>query len=101
MPVLSPLIQAWVQARDWKMRQASLMVIAQVAEGCRKVMLEDSALSSLMALCCNAATDSHSHVKWACCQAIGQICTGAALWQFHWNVLCTGDRYTKSHKESP
>ena len=79
MTVLSPIIQSWSTDADWKKRQAVLIAISQVAEGCRKVMLEDAMLASIMALCCAATGDSHSHVKWAACQAIGQVCTDLAL----------------------
>jgi hypothetical protein len=53
------------------------MSIAQIAEGCRKVLLDDTALASLVAVTSRAAHDAHPIVKWSACQAIGQVCTGA------------------------
>jgi importin-5 len=57
------------------------MSIAQIAEGCRKVLLDDKALASLVAVSTRAAHDAHAIVKWSACQAIGQVCTGVWLLQ--------------------
>ena len=75
--VLWPLIESWAKAPEWQKRHAALMCIAQIAEGCAKMLMQDAALKSLVAICCTAAVDSHAIVKWCACQAIGQVCTGA------------------------
>jgi hypothetical protein len=77
LAVLWPLIDAWSKGGEWQRRHAALMTIAQIAEGCYKVLLQDAALAALVAICCGAAGDAHAVVKWCACQAIGQVCTGA------------------------
>jgi importin-5 len=74
---LWPFIEQWAKDGDWRRRAGALCAIAQVAEGCRKALLPQAPLQALMKICCDAVMDSHPIVKWAACQAIGQICTGA------------------------
>lgn len=76
---LWPLINAWSKDEDWRKRAGALCAIAQIAEGCRKALLPDAHLAALMGICCGAISDTHAFVKWSACQAIGQVCTGAAL----------------------
>lgn len=73
---LWPLIDQWMKDGDWRKRAGSLCAIAQVAEGCRKALLPQAPLQALVKICCDAVMDTHPIVKWAACQAIGQICTG-------------------------
>ena len=54
-------------------RHAGLMALAQIAEGCQKVMTAQ--VSQLVSLIVNAARDPHPRVRWAFCQTIGQLCT--------------------------
>ncbi|KAL4452685.1 hypothetical protein ABPG75_008347 [Micractinium tetrahymenae] len=58
---------------DWKKRHAALITIAQIAEGCVKVFVKQT--DALTALCLQGAADSHPKVRWASCQALGQLCT--------------------------
>ena len=77
LPVLWPIIETWAKSGEWERRHAALLTIAQVAEGCVKMLMQDNALQALVSICCAAAEDSHPIVKWCSCQAIGQVCTGA------------------------
>ena len=79
LSVLWPLIDEWSKSGEWQRRHAALLSIAQVAEGCCNVLLQEQALKALVTTCCNAANDPHAVVKWCACQAIGQVCTGAHL----------------------
>jgi len=47
--------------------------LAQIAEGCAKVMLKE--IKSLVDMCMQGTQDPHPRVRWAACQAIGQMCT--------------------------
>lgn len=58
---------------DWKQRHAALITIAQVAEGCVKVFVKQT--GALTGLCLQGVADVHPKVRWASCQAIGQLCT--------------------------
>ena len=58
---------------DWRKRHAALVCLAQVAEGCAKVM--GSQLPSLVDFCLAGVQDPHPRVRWAACQALGQMCT--------------------------
>ena len=79
LSTLWPLIDAWSKSPEWERRHAALLSIAQIAEGCAKVLTQDNALKALVGICCTAANDAHPIVKWCACQAIGQVCTGATL----------------------
>ena len=48
MPIASAALPAWAGDADWKKRHAALICLAQVAEGCVKVMLQN--LDSLVSL---------------------------------------------------
>jgi importin-5 len=86
---LWPFIEQWAKDGDWRRRAGALCAIAQVAEGCRKALLPQAPLQALMKICCDAVMDSHPIVKWAACQAIGQICTGAHPLPLHliWTIF--------------
>lgn len=58
---------------DWRYRHASLICLAQIAEGCTKVMLKE--IGSLVDMCLQGLQDPHPRVRWAACQAIGQVIT--------------------------
>ena len=60
---------------DWKKRHAALICLAQIAEGCAKVMRERSVMDGLVQLCLVGAQDPHAKVRWASCQALGQLCS--------------------------
>ncbi|KAI7835878.1 hypothetical protein COHA_010225 [Chlorella ohadii] len=58
---------------DWKKRHAALITIAQIAEGCVKVFLKQT--DALTTLCLQGVADAHPKVRWASCQALGQLST--------------------------
>ena len=60
-------------AGDWRKRHAALVCLAQIAEGCSKVMAAQ--LPSLVDFCLAGVRDPHPRVRWAACQALGQMCT--------------------------
>jgi len=59
--------------QDWRYRHAALICLAQIAEGCSKVMLKE--IKGLVDTCLQGIQDPHPRVRWAACQAIGQMCT--------------------------
>lgn len=68
-----PIMMA--DAKDWKKRHAALICLAQIAEGCAKVMRQSEVVQQLVAMCLQGVRDPHAKVRWASCQAIGQLCT--------------------------
>eukprot|EP00775_Hariotina_reticulata_P003510 gene3510-3780_t len=59
VPAAGALLPVWLADADWRKRHAALICLAQIAEGCSKLMLEQ--IEPL--------------VRWAACQALGQMCT--------------------------
>lgn len=73
VPAAGVLLPAWLADSDWKKRHATLICLAQIAEGCNKVMAKQ--LGPLTDMCLTGLQDSHPKVRWAACQALGQMCT--------------------------
>ena len=75
----SGIIQSYMGDADWAKRHAALVAIAQIAEGCSKIMSKN--LPSVATPCLNAFRDQHPRVRWAAVNCIGQLCTdlGPAL----------------------
>eukprot|EP01026_Neomeris_dumetosa_P018002 TRINITY_DN1702_c0_g1_i2.p1 TRINITY_DN1702_c0_g1~~TRINITY_DN1702_c0_g1_i2.p1 ORF type:complete len:847 (+),score=189.15 TRINITY_DN1702_c0_g1_i2:132-2672(+) len=73
VPLAGQMLPQWLQDGDWKKRHAVLISLAQIAEGCEKQL--QSQKEVLTAMCLKGLQDSHAKVKWAACQAIGQLCT--------------------------
>ncbi|KAI8476174.1 MAG: armadillo-type protein [Monoraphidium minutum] len=74
VPAAGALLPAWLQdGADWRKRHAALICLAQIAEGCAKVMLEQ--LQPLVMMCLQGLSDPHPRVRWSACQALGQMCT--------------------------
>ncbi|KAF8055485.1 IPO5 [Scenedesmus sp. PABB004] len=67
------LLPVWLGDADWRKRHAALICLAQIAEGCQKLMEEQ--VEALVAMCLTGLRDSHAKVRWAACQALGQMCT--------------------------
>lgn len=61
---------------DWKQRHAALMTISAVGEGCHKQM--EAMLENIMAAVINYLRDPHPRVRYAACNAIGQMSTDFA-----------------------
>jgi hypothetical protein len=75
LPVAGAALPALIQDSDWKKPHAALICISQIAEGCQKVMKEEAILLQLVGLCVAGAQSPHPKVRWAACQALGQLCT--------------------------
>ncbi|KAH8653307.1 armadillo-type protein [Xylariales sp. PMI_506] len=60
----------------WRDRHAALMAISAISEGCRDLMVEE--LSQVLNLVVPALKDAHPRVRWAGCQALGQMSTDFA-----------------------
>ena len=79
---------AMMQHPDWKCRHAALMAISAAGEGCHKQM--ESYLPQIMDAVMNFVNDSHPRVRFACCNALGQMSTDfAPLFEkkFHSKVI--------------
>ena len=84
----SGLIQSYIADADWAKRNAALVAISQIAEGCSKLMLKN--LPNVATPCLNAFQDPHPRVRWAAVNCVGQLCTdlGPALQkQLHEQIL--------------
>lgn len=68
----------------WRDRHAALMAISAISEGCRDLMLGE--LNKVLELVVPALSDPHPRVRWAGCNALGQMSTdfaGTMQEQFH------------------
>uniref|UniRef100_A0A7R9V0M6 TOG domain-containing protein n=1 Tax=Chlamydomonas euryale TaxID=1486919 RepID=A0A7R9V0M6_9CHLO len=73
VPAAGQLLPTWLRDADWRRRHATLICLAQIAEGCAKLMQKQ--LGPLTDMCLSGLQDSHPKVRWAACQALGQMCT--------------------------
>ncbi|KAG5438294.1 hypothetical protein PCANB_002782 [Pneumocystis canis] len=90
--VLLPIIFQWlpslISSQDWRERHASLMAISAIAEGCEKIMKEE--LGRILDMVLPLLRDIHPRVRWAACNAVGQMSTDFARVmqkKFHKQVL--------------
>lgn len=60
----------------WRDRHAALMAISAISEGCRDLMIGE--LSQVLDLVIPALHDPHPRVRWAGCNALGQMSTDFA-----------------------
>ncbi|GAB0131840.1 hypothetical protein EsDP_00000297 [Epichloe bromicola] len=60
----------------WRDRHAALMAISAISEGCRDLMIGE--LSQVLDLVIPALQDTHPRVRWAGCNALGQMSTDFA-----------------------
>ncbi|KAL1886014.1 importin subunit beta-3 [Ceratocystis pirilliformis] len=60
----------------WRDRHAALMAISAISEGCRELMIGE--LSQVLDLVIPALSDAHPRVRWAGCNALGQMSTDFA-----------------------
>jgi hypothetical protein len=61
VPAAGVLLPAWLADSDWKKRHATLICLAQIAEGCNKVMAKQ--LGPLTDMCLTGLQDSHPKVR--------------------------------------
>ncbi|XLS55041.1 hypothetical protein HN51_004796, partial [Arachis hypogaea] len=79
IPIASEQLPAYLAAPEWQKRHAALIALAQIAEGCSKVMIKN--LDQVVAMVLNSFNDQHPRVRWAAINAIDlQI-------QYHQGVL--------------
>ena len=89
--VLPPTFQ-WLPrmmtSAAWRDRHAALMAISAISEGCRDLMVGE--LDKVLDLVVPALRDSHPRVRWAGCNALGQMSTdfsGTMQTKYHRVVL--------------
>merc|ERR1719187_603098 len=75
-PHILQLTPTMLQHQDWKYRHAALMAISAAGEGCHKQM--EPYLAQVMDGVMNFIQDPHPRVRFACCNAIGQMSTDFA-----------------------
>ncbi|CAL5421025.1 unnamed protein product [Camellia sinensis] len=88
VPVASELLPVYLAAPEWQKHHAALICLAQIAEGCSKVMIKN--LEQVVSMVLNSFQDLHPRVRWAAINAIGQLSTdlGPDLQvQYHQRVL--------------
>ncbi|XP_049403546.1 uncharacterized protein LOC125867161 [Solanum stenotomum] len=88
VPVASEQLPAYLAAPEWQKHHAALIALAQIAEGCSKVMIKN--LEQVVNMVLNSFQDHHPRVRWAAINAIGQLSTdlGPDLQvQYHNRVL--------------
>ncbi|KAG6605836.1 importin-5 [Cucurbita pepo subsp. pepo] len=73
VPVASELFPGYLAAPEWQNRHAALIAMAQIAEGCSKVMIKN--LEQVVAMVLNSFQDPYPRVRWAAINAIGQLST--------------------------
>ncbi|KAK3026369.1 hypothetical protein RJ639_040458 [Escallonia herrerae] len=88
VPVASEQLPAYLAAPEWQKHHAALIALAQIAEGCSKVMIKN--LEQVVNMVLGSFQDPHPRVRWAAINAIGQLSTdlGPDLQvQYHQRVL--------------
>lgn len=73
VPVASELLPGYLSAPEWVKHHAALIALAQIAEGCSKVMIKN--LEQVVSMVLNSFQHPHPRVRWAAINAIGQLST--------------------------
>lgn len=76
LPHVMNSLPAMLGHSDWKQRYAALMAISAIGEGCHKQM--EAMLEQVMSGVLNFLSDPHPRVRYAACNAIGQMSTDFA-----------------------
>lgn len=76
LPHIISTIPSMLMHEDWKQRYAALMAISAIGEGCHKQM--EALLDDVMRGVIGFLTDPHPRVRYAACNAIGQMSTDFA-----------------------
>jgi HEAT repeat protein len=77
-----------ITSANWRDRHAALMALSAISEGCRDIM-EDQ-LDQVLNLVVPCLRDPHPRVRWASCNALGQMSTdfaGTMQTKYHQVVL--------------
>ena len=90
--VILPATFAWIprmmSSTAWRDRHAALMAISAISEGCRDLMVGE--LDQVLTLVVPALQDAHPRVRYAGCNALGQMSTdfaGTMQEKYHTVVL--------------
>ena len=79
-PVMLPATFTWlprmIHSSSWRDRHAALMAISAISEGCRDLMIGE--LDKVLELVVPTLKDPHSRVRFAGCNALGQMSTDFA-----------------------
>jgi hypothetical protein len=67
------LLPVMSNSPEWQARHAALMALSAVGEGCQRQM--EALLPSIMEGVVNFLRDPHPRVRYACCNALGQMAT--------------------------
>lgn len=77
-----------IASHAWRDRHAALMAISAISEGCQELM--EGELDKVLSLVVPALSDPHPRVRWAGCNALGQMSTdfkGTMQSKYHQVVL--------------
>ncbi|XP_078381779.1 importin-5-like [Oculina patagonica] len=88
LPHIIVTVPQMLQNADWRYRHAGLMAISAVGEGCYKQM--EALLPDIVNTVLPFLTDSHPRVRYAACNAVGQLSTDFAQGfqkKFHTRVI--------------
>uniref|UniRef100_A0A8D2LU42 Importin-5 n=1 Tax=Varanus komodoensis TaxID=61221 RepID=A0A8D2LU42_VARKO len=76
LPMIKEHIMQMLQNPDWKCRHAGLMALSAIGEGCHQQM--EGILNEIVNLVLLFLRDTHPRVRYAACNAIGQMATDFA-----------------------
>jgi len=77
-----------LQSNSWRDKHAALMCISAISEGCAEIM--EGELNQVLELLMPTLSDPHPRVRWAACNALGQMSTdfkGTMQTKYHQIVL--------------
>ncbi|TWW64295.1 Importin-5 [Takifugu flavidus] len=90
LPMIKQHIMQMLQNTDWKYRHAGLMALSAIGEGCHQQM--EAILQEIVSFVLLFCADTHPRVRYAACNAIGQMATDFAPTfqkKFHDKVIST------------
>ncbi|KAG7463760.1 hypothetical protein MATL_G00180070 [Megalops atlanticus] len=76
LPMIKQHIMQMLQNPDWKYRHAGLMALSAIGEGCHQQM--EAILNEIVSFVLLFCQDPHPRVRYAACNAIGQMATDFA-----------------------
>ncbi|KAI5269261.1 Importin-5 [Manis pentadactyla] len=76
LPMIKEHIMQMLQNADWKYRHAGLMALSAIGEGCHQQM--EGILNEIVNFVLLFLQDSHPRVRYAACNAVGQMATDFA-----------------------
>ncbi|KAF2535051.1 hypothetical protein F2Q68_00022330 [Brassica cretica] len=87
VPVAYQQFSAYLVASEWQKHHASVIALAQIAEGCSKVMIKN--LEQVVSMILSQFQSPHPRVRWSAINAIGQLSTdlGPDLQNQHHHIV--------------